>query len=183
MCVCIDQSQVHLEDTADKAADSLTLRHTLYLNIITARRHIHTSCYIPLWPEAFFHERFFFFFSLFFLSSFRFVVVTSAWQKGCYFAAGALNRLIRKTQRELNLWLLSSFSSMKEERVSVSSAAGTGGTYLAEPGAETKHGKDLDAGTTGLMTVRHSLTVQAFKCCAKNHNSELVNGLTWVLKV
>ena len=122
MCVCvracIDQSQVHLEDTADKAADSLTLRHTLYLNIITARRHIHTSCYIPPWPGAFSRAfllllfTFFFFFPLF-----RFVVVTSAWQKGCYFVAGALNRLIRKTQRELNLWLLSSFSSlMKEER-------------------------------------------------------------------
>lgn len=46
VCVPIDQSAVHFEDTADKAGDSLTLRHTSKRNI--APKHIHATCYVPL---------------------------------------------------------------------------------------------------------------------------------------
>lgn len=81
VCPPIEQSTVHLEDTADKGGDSLTLRRTLYPNITHMQTYTHSHSYVRLWPEA--------------VKSFSFLI-TSEWQKGCYFVADAPNRLIRK---------------------------------------------------------------------------------------
>lgn len=83
VCGPIDQSAVHLEDTADKGGDTPHLEtHTVSKhNNTQGQTHTHSRCCVPLWPEA--------------LTSFS-LLITSEWQKGCYFVAGALNRLIRK---------------------------------------------------------------------------------------